>query len=381
MRIYLCPALMDWLVFLVHFGVLYGAGERRLSMVQCAWLGGVFQLAYLSVSLMIGHVLTRRNARGFLLCSTSVCLVLAVVCIMATRTAVLLTGMGMFGVAMAIFFNAFQTFMRGEAAPGSLARTVGIYTLAWSSGASFGFLSAGYFYQLGQVVLAGVSVVVSAAVVAILLHHRARPADAPSADEHVEQGTASSRPVNETYVWVGWVIMFTGMFVQRPLHTFFPSMCAREGVSSFAASLPLFLQMLIQGITGALLWRYREMLYRRTPLWLFQGGGVLALLVCWRWPSYAVCLAGISLMGIYYGFAFFAGVYYASNSGRRSFNIGVNECLVGVGSFTGLFVAEYWMKQLGNDAVMYLVCAAALAISALIQVGMGSLRRGWLVSS
>ena len=35
------------------------------------------------------------------------------------------------------------------------------------------------------------------------------------------------------------------------------------------------------------------------------------------------------------GYAYFAAVYYASNSGRRSFNIGVNECLVGMGSFAG----------------------------------------------
>ena len=34
MRIQLCPALMDWIVFLVLFAVLYGAGERGLSGSQ-----------------------------------------------------------------------------------------------------------------------------------------------------------------------------------------------------------------------------------------------------------------------------------------------------------------------------------------------------------
>ena len=41
MRIQLCPALMDWIVFLVLFAVLYGAGERGLTGSQCAWLGAI----------------------------------------------------------------------------------------------------------------------------------------------------------------------------------------------------------------------------------------------------------------------------------------------------------------------------------------------------
>ena len=47
----------------------------------------------------------------------------------------------------------------------------------------------------------------------------------------------------------------------------------------------------------------------------------------------AITAVAIILLGMYMGYAYFAAVYYASNSGRRSLNIGVNECLVGMGSF------------------------------------------------
>ena len=62
---------MDWTTFLVLFAVLYGAGERGFSGLQCAWLGGIGQLAYMATSLLAGLVLTRRNARGLLFTSTA----------------------------------------------------------------------------------------------------------------------------------------------------------------------------------------------------------------------------------------------------------------------------------------------------------------------
>lgn len=375
MRIYLCPALMDLLVFLVHFAVLYGAGERHLSMMQCAWLGGVFQLTYLSFSLGTGYVLNRRNARTLLLASTALCLGLALICVLGTHFALLLTAMTVYGAATAVFFNAFQTFMRGEAAPGGLAKSVGLYTLAWSLGSSLGFLSSGYFYGLGRLALAAGCVAVAGVILVVLWRHRARPEGELSADEHVEQGSKKARPVNAAYVWVGWLIIFSGMFIQRPIHNFFPTLCAREGISSFAAGVPLSLQMLVQGVVGLICIRYRDFLYRRTPLWLLHVAAAAVLVALWRWPGYAVGVAGIGVIGVYTGFAYFSAVYYASNSGRRSFNIGVNEFLVGVGSFAGLFVSEWWMTRTGNPAVMYLVCAVTLLLSTVLQMAVATVHR------
>ena len=63
------PAVMDTVLFLVQFAVSYGAGERGLNTRQCAWLGGLFQIVYMAVSLAAGFVLSRRNARRVLLAS------------------------------------------------------------------------------------------------------------------------------------------------------------------------------------------------------------------------------------------------------------------------------------------------------------------------
>jgi MFS family permease len=376
MRIYICPALMDWLVFLVHFAVFYAAGERHMTTGQCAWLGGTFQITYLSTSLVAGMLLSRRNARSLLLAGTVLGTACAVASLVATGFVPLLLALGLMGVGLALFFNAFQTFMRGESAPGGLARSVGLYTLGWSLGSSAGFLSSGCFYELGATALSLLSIAVGGVVLVTLGTYRPRAVDTPSADEHVEQGSPTARPVTPVYVWVGWLVIIAAMFVQRPIQTYFPKISATQGIHAFVASVPLALQMLIQGFVGLLFMRYRDLLYRRTPLDVFQGAAGLVLVLVWLWPAFAVSCVGISVLGVYSGFAYFAAVYYASNSGRRSFNIGVNECLVGVGSFSSLFVTQAWMDATGNENAMYLVCGVTLLASLLLQVVAASWPRG-----
>lgn len=372
MRIQLCPALMDWIVFLVTFAVLYGAGERGLTGNQCAWLGAIMMVTYMVASLLVGLILTRRNARQLLLLSTVSTTVLGAGCLMLLDFPVQMTCLGLLGVTLAIFFNSFQTFMRGETVPGGLALTVARYTLAWSVGSSFGFLSSGAVYRLGTVALGIVDVLVGASVLMILLCHRHRDHNEASADEHVEESGAGARPVNPAYVWVAWCMIFTAMFVQRPLQSLFPAVCGRAGISPAWVGGVLFLHMLLQGCWGHLLHRFRRWRYRRTPIIVFHTTAALLLILVALFPAFSVSAAGIVLFGFYTGFAFFSAVFYSSNSGRRSFNIGVNECLVGLGCVGGLFASQWWMQYTGSDAAMYLVGAVALLVSMTVQVMLAS---------
>ena len=64
MAIQWCAAVMDWLLFLVMFVVLYGAGEHGFSTGQCAWLGAAMQATYMTTSLALGFLISSRNARA-----------------------------------------------------------------------------------------------------------------------------------------------------------------------------------------------------------------------------------------------------------------------------------------------------------------------------
>ena len=222
-------------------------------------------------------------------------------------------------------------------------------------------------------VLCGFTALVGLAVLGILFFHRSRPIQQASADAQLDH--SSARPVNPNYIWIGWIIMFTAMFVQRPLHTFFPSLGAQSGISAFQAGIPLAINMALQGTAGFGLFRLKNLLYRKTSLWIFQGSAAVLFFIIWLWPSVTVCMAGISILGIYTGFAYYAGVFYASNSGRSSFNIGVNECLVGLGSFAGLFAVEGWIKYSGDLNAMYLIGGIALVVSTLLQIWIAGRRK------
>ncbi|MHB9068115.1 MAG: MFS transporter [Pirellulaceae bacterium] len=368
MRIQLCPALMDWIVFLVLFAVLYSAGERGLTGSQCAWLGSITMVTYMATSLLMGMILTRRNARRLLLLSTVLTTMLGAACLVLEDFRMQIVCLGLFGGGLATFFNSFQTFMRGETVPGGLGLTVARYTLAWSAGSSLGFLSSGAVYRMGTMALGAVEVAVGLGILLILLRHRHRNEDEASADEHIEQPAIGARPVNPAYVGAAWCMIFTAAFVQRPLQSLFPAVCGRAGISPAWVGGVLFLHMLVQGVVGYTMYRFGPWHYRRTPIMVFHGAAALLLgLVAWR-PTFAVSSAGIVLLGVYMAFAYFSAVYYSSNSGRRSLNIGVNECLVGFGCFAGLFAAEKWTAYTGNDAAMYMVGAVMLLVSMLIQM-------------
>ena len=244
--------------------------------------------------------------------------------------------------------------------------TVARYTLAWSAGSSLGFLSSGTVYRMGNLALGGVDVAVGLGVLLILLQHRHRDHDEASADEHIEQ-SGGARAVNPAYVGVAWCMVFTVMFVQRPLQSLFPAACGQLGIAPAWVGGVLFLHMLVQGVWGHVMCRFARWRYRRTPIVLFHATAALTLgVVAWH-PSFLLSSAGIVVLGLYTGFAYFSAVYYSSNSGRRSFNVGVNECLVGLGGLAGLFISERLIRYTGSESAMYLAGAVALFVSMLVQ--------------
>ncbi len=373
MLMYLCPALMDWLLFYVLFAVLYSAGIRGVSLWDCTLLGAVVQAAYMPGSMIAGYILNAANAKRILVWSTVTCGVLSIVCLKIEAFAVLMIAMAVFGFVMAFFFNSFQTFMRSEASLGmTLKFSVSMYNFAWSFGAGVGSLTAGMLYSLGKGVLIAAAILSILAILALLRVHKASAERRVTGDGMIEEGSPDARPVSNSYVAIGWLMVFTALFIQRPLCTFLPPLFAGEGTNSFLASLPLFAMLGLQAFVAFFMWRLRDQLYRRTPFWIVQALAALAFVAIWLWPNYLVCLFMLLLMGVYGGFIFFCAVYYVSNSKRSSFNIGVNEALVGLGSIAGIFAGDFWMRHSSSSSSIYLMCACGLGVSMLLQVAIAS---------
>ena len=384
MMFYLCPALMDMVFFVVVFAAMYQIGQQGLGVVQCKWLAVLYQLSYMSASLAVGILISRRNARIILLAGAGLCAAGGAASLMLRDIFALRAAFCLLGIFMAFFFNAFQVIMRTEADEGNLERAVGFYTFSWSLGCGAGFLASGFVYRLGMPSLSALVIVLGALIFGILLKAKSRlPADFPDAQAESPAGKRTRR-VDPIYLWTGWLMIFTAMFVLKPVHNFFPAICAAKGISARLASLPLFLQMTAQALTALFMAKWRHVFFRRTPLLLAHVCAAAIFSVMWLWPRLPVLFAGISLIGVYTGFIFFCSVYYASTFGRHGFNIGVNECLIGLGAIVGMFAAERTMNLINNEAGMYLVSAAALLASLSLQMAIvnrffkKTLRRAWL---
>jgi len=364
--LYLCPALVDWLLFLTCFAVLYAAGARGFSTAQCAWLGALLQLAYLSASLGAGRRLTPHNAGRWLPVSAALGTGACAAALLVRAFAPLAALIALIGAAAALFFNAFQIHLRAAAPPAGLGRAAGAYTLAWCLGTGAGFLSAGSCYRLGPAVLVALVLAGGGAMTALLLAWRPQ-APAAAGAEPDEAGHVAP-DIRRRYVGVGWLLIFTVVFVLRPVQTFLPVFGARAGVSPLLTTLPLFLNIVVSGLAARALPDRWTWLYRRGPACALQGATALLLLGLSRRPTPAAAAVALALAGVWCGYAYFCAVYYSSNAGRRSWNIGVNEFLVGAASLAGIFTVERFLTGAAQPAaVLYTVCAAALGLSLLLQ--------------
>jgi len=138
------------------------------------------------------------------------------------------------------------------------------------------------------------------------------------------------------------------------------------------ASLPLFLNFTVQAFCGLAMTKKRRVLYRRFPFVIMHVMAALLFIAVWIRPTLAVSFIAFSLLGIYFGFAYFCSVYYSSNSGDRVFNVGINEFLVGTAGLAGIFTSEWWMRFTANSGSMYAVCSAMLVLSAIVQFSLVS---------
>ncbi len=359
---------MDLVVCFFVFAVLYGAGSRGMPDRECFWLGAIFPLAYMLSSLIYAKILNRKNSLPLLVAGTILTVASGIVGMVSVSFPYLLGSLIALGAFLSMFFNALQSFIRNRTLPGNLTRSIALYTASWSMGCSLGYVFSGCLYSFGLITMSAMASATGLSILMMIYLLTREPEITVSSDEHVEEGPEGSRPVNHSYVVIGWIMIFTVMFTQRAVATFFPIISAQQGISSGITSIPLFLNYFVQGVFGYWMWRHRKELYRRKSIMISHIAAILIFLSIWYYPTFPVCLAGLCLLGIYAGFAYFCAVYYASNSGNRTFNIAINEFIVGLGSFAGIFCCEWWMRKSGSPSGMYILCALVTALSLLFQL-------------
>jgi len=370
MKIYLFPFLMNLVGFMLIMHINDQAGRTHLSDMQLSILMGVQALVYMLSCSLAGRILRRSNARGILIAST---IFMAVACMPAylfTELPVLLVLLGGVGIAGAFFSNSFQTFMRADSPPGSLAASIGKYNFSWGSGIAMGFLLSGTIEDLlGRYCLAALSTAACMAILVMTIMHRQRRCTEVSADGHVESSPHGARPVDRRYVLVGWSMIFMACFIQRPLQTFIPKLSAQTGNGAVVAGTMIFCLMIAQSLASLLGHRMRGLLYRRT--WVVVSNIIIVAGLGLLWLAGNAPLASMAIMlplGCVFSFLFFSSIYYVSNDWASSRNVGVNEALVGLANVAAPFACEPVMRIFGWSEGFYPVTIAAVFVMLVVQM-------------
>jgi len=309
------------------------------------------------------------------------CMGVIVACIgytMATSVSRLLIFAPIAGASLAFFWPCTQASIADRSTPASLARNLGRFNMAWSSGKGLGFLCGGALLAAFSAEL--VFTVGSALLFVIFFLLPYEPGSVPG------QGAAAGAPATADaagaaapatadsdlqraarFRRAAWIANGAAYGAASTLIYHYPRLVQEHGWSArvfgvFMGSIYFTQTIAFVALTRtALAWRFR-----RAPLYLPQlllAAGTLAL------PLASGLRLGV--IAVVFGFAlsmcYSASIYYSLlGHTERGKNAGVHELLIGVGAMSvplaGGLAARTW-----GLAAPYAVAAGVLLVSLLAQ--------------
>lgn len=355
--IYLLPALADLLVAQFLFVNAVRLAHAGASASVVANTVTVWSVAYLLACPVIGRFLTSGNAARMMMGSMlGLALIGALFTVMDGVVGVYIL-MALTGVIAALFFPPFQVFMKAvdRVDDKPLAYSTGLYTFSWSMGFAVGPFVAGFLMETGPdgwkvacwfAVAVALAAAISVNYLKALVHGER---SAPTAEPETVRAPVMDYSRMSDLAWLGWIGGGVGVILITLVRAVFP--VRAEAVLHLAQStqgLIFFLISLAQGLTGLVLCRSRNWMYRPMAISAFGLLGVLGLLAFGFGEATLALVAGAVLFGVYSGSFFFYLVFHALVHPQRSSRyVAINESVVGVCSMAGAMIGGWVADRLG----------------------------------
>jgi len=362
---------MDFsLAALSLFGVLKAA-EMGASAFLLGALGAVWGLVYFLVSLLLGRLINASNRYASMIAGCLLMVLVTVGLMWADRLALLFFFFALYGVAASLFYIGFQLFM-AERVRLPIHQACGFYTLSWSLGIGAGSLAQGYLVTRGPVAALMPAVLSSLLVILVLeidRHWPIRPGPTgPDPAEPPGPPVPASR--RALFVRLGWLLFLNASFIGIAIRILVPKLILDlPGSGPAAAGTLVCLVFSIQAVSGFLLSGRHTLNYGFRPILATSLAGGAGLLAAWLWPGWPGMLTLAAGFGLYCGYAYSAGVFYAlSQTEQSGRNIGINEAIVGVAGVLGPLAGGAALDR-GPDVFH----AAMLSFFLLLLAGQGLL--------
>ena len=378
--IYLFPIAINMLLG----GMFYITALRFSEARAPGWVVGstltAWALIYSVLSLMIGRLLSLRNAAGIL---NAGCALLT-----ASSLGFLLFG-GLYtqfvwillaGVGSACYCAPFQMLMKEferDRADGGIVAATGKYTFAWSFGLATGPL---FFGLLEPRIVFAINTVVSFALWGGAFALGVTLKKTPRRIEPVPAGMTASAPAEakpfRSLAWLGWLIGGAGVFSISLLRVMWPRRGVELAIAPRDIGLALALISYIQAALGLAFTRSKAWMRKPLPTVLAGIAGTAGLVLFAFAPGEAwYFYLGAALFGLYSSCFYFLLVYFSlEDAGHAAWNIGVNEFVVGVTGivspiFGGLLAAPGCAGRAFYPEIALTVFVTAFSAWALFRAG------------
>ncbi|MHB8080279.1 MAG: MFS transporter [Candidatus Krumholzibacteriia bacterium] len=374
-RLMVSAFFMDAGFFLVLAAIPYrvlalGGGPVALGLAPA-----ISALTYIVLTRLAGRWSDTSGRFGMILWGTLAYAAFALLAGSVARLPLLLLAMPLLGVGNALYWPTVQAAVGDLAGPGGLAREIGRFNVAWSTGKSAGYLAGGLLLAatgFRAAFLTGAGLV--ALAFAVLLGAGAPAPAAPAADRAPPGGTDVPEATRRAFLSMGWWANFAAYGAGGVLGYQLPKWFAAAGWHERRFGLFLAAVFLGQTVAFALLAGRVRFTYSTRRLLLPQAAAALALAALPLAGSYGLLLAAAPLLGAAFGVCYAASIYYSLDTARgKGRNAGIHESLVGAGNFVVPLLGGAAARWSGSLAAPYVVAALVMAGALLAQ---GRLARG-----
>ena len=376
--IYLPVLLIDFAFTSILTNTSFYTSYLGLSSTFLGVLMAVTTAFFAVLAIPFGRLSDRIDRRYLLYAA---CLVLGVVSIGLPRCQNSMHLMLIFpgiGISMALFWPAYEAWLAEREGEGQLIHRVMLFNLFWSIGVTLGPAFSSYLYgdanPFRPFYLAGVLCLLT---LGTIIANSLRTSDVPQTDSSSEITTAPPetlyppQPVRTMHLNLARCANFTSWFLLGVLRRLAPKLTKEMGMlpSTFGNLMLTLggmqtLAFLVLGTGYSTRWHYRF-----GPVLIVQLLAVISFLGIWKIQHTLLWVFAFGIIGVSAAFTYFNSLYYGLDrhvdKGNKS---GWHEAILGLGILLGPLLGGISADSLWGTQSPYLLCAAAVVITILVEI-------------
>ena len=378
--IYVAAFFVAVAVTMVNLGVVLVAKDKlNVPPATIGWVGSMWAVAYAFGCLVVRPVFGRLLPR-YLITLSNLCMALVCFAILhVSSIAWLLVLCALYGMAMGLFWPPIMGWLSTNSEGSALGRLIAKFNMSWVMGAVISPYLWGTLSERDvtlPILCAGIMLILNTAFVggAALVLPKAPSECAQDEPDSTEAPVIDQSTPLRFPAWVGAFATFFGLGVLSTV--FILEATANMGFPASTIGLLFLIRTLINGVTFVVLGKALFWHFRVWPMIVAQllSAAVFVMLTV-AGTSFLALAFLFAVYGITGGLSYVTSVFHGvSGSVARARRMATHEVLLALGMAGGAVIGAELYEATSMDHV-YVLCAAILVLSALIQIALSGMQR------